>query len=239
MVSAQLIFNVSLLGLCYLYIVAIILIASKIKDRVPSNFSRKFLHIMIGNFVFIIPFFTLTSFPLNFPFFVASPFIIVTFLFSPSSPVDLSNKVKGLAEITGGGHKYGLLLYAISYTLLALFFSSKPWVLAAGILPMAYGDAIASLVGQKIGRHKYNVFSTKSIEGSLAMFATCFLGMLVVLPFFAWFSSLSYIGFALASLCAAVVATVCEGLSPKGFDNLTVPLFSALTFLLIIGGLIS
>lgn len=75
--------NVGLLGACYLYIIAIILITGKIKDRIPANLSRKFLHIMIGNFIFIIPFFTLRTFPLSFPFFVASPFVLVTFVFSP------------------------------------------------------------------------------------------------------------------------------------------------------------
>ena len=214
----------------------IILVTNKIKDRVSTNFSRKFLHIMIGNFIFVIPFFTLRSFPLSFPFFVAAPFILVTFLFSPLSPVDLSSRVSGLAEVTGGGHKFGLVLYAVSYSFLALFFSTEPYVLAAGILPMAYGDAAASLVGQKLGRHKYNVFGAKSLEGSMAMFLTCLFGLLALMLFFVYLYPISIFDFAVASLGAAVVATACEALTPRGFDNLTVPLCSAVVFLLLIGG---
>jgi dolichol kinase len=191
---------------------------------------------MIGNFIFIIPFFTLATLPLNFPLFVASPFILLTFLFSPLSPVDLSQKISGLAEITGGGHKYGLVLYAISYSILALFFSTKPYIISAGILPMAYGDAAASLIGQKFGRHKYNIFGTKSLEGSGAMFTVCICGLMACLLFFSHLYPISISTFALASLGAAAVATVCEALTPKGFDNLTVPLLSAIVFLLLIGG---
>ena len=235
MTEPQLLFNVGLLGLCYLYIIAIILIASKIKDHMPPNFSRKFLHIMIGNFIFVIPFFTLTTLPLIFPFFVAAPFILVTFLFSPLSPVNLSGKISGLAEITGGGHKYGLVLYAVSYSILALFFSSKPYIIAAGVLPMAYGDAAASLIGQKFGRHKYNISSLKSVEGSITMFVTCLLGLLACLVFFSFLYPISSLNFILASLGTAIVATVCEALTPRGFDNLTVPVFSAVVFLLLMG----
>jgi phytol kinase len=191
---------------------------------------------MIGNFIFVIPFFTLRTFPLNFPFFVAAPFILVTFLFSPLSPIDLSSRISGLAEITGEGHKFGLVFYAISYSFLALFFPTKPYVIAAGILPMAYGDAAASLIGQKLGRHRYNIFGVKSLEGSMAMFATCISGLLVCLLFFSYFYTISIFNFALASFSVAAIATTCEALTPKGFDNLTVPLCSAVMFLLLIGG---
>ncbi len=236
MIDSEILFNLGLLGLCYLYIASIILVTSKIKDHVSANFSRKFLHIMIGNFIFVIPFFTLRTFPLSFPFFVAAPFILVTLLFSPLSPIDLSSKISGLAEVTGGGHKYGLVLYAVSYSFLALFFSKEPYILAAGILPMAYGDAAASLVGQKLGHHKYNVFGAKSLEGSMAMFLTCLFGLLGLLLFFEYLYPISVFDFAMGSLGAATVATVCEALTPRGFDNLTVPLCTAAVFLLLTGG---
>lgn len=237
MTEAQLLFNLGLLSLCYLYVFLIIIVASKLKNRLPSNLSRKFLHVMIGNLIFIIPFFTLTTFPLSFPFFVASPFIILTLLLSPLSPVDLSRKINGLAEITGGGHKYGLVLYAISYSLLALFFSTKPYVIAAGILPMAFGDAAASIVGLKFGRHKITSLDSKSLEGSIAMLVTCFIGLLACGLFFSALYPISILSFALASLGAAVVATVCELFTLGGFDNLTVPIFSSLVFLFLMGAL--
>jgi phytol kinase len=236
MTAPQILMNLGLLGLCYLYIIGIILISGRLKDRLAGNLSRKFLHIMIGNLCFIIPFFSINTFPLNFPFFVAAPFILLTFLFSPWSPINLSDRISGLAEITSGGHKFGLVLYAVSYTILALFFSTKPYIITAGIFPMAYGDAAASLVGQKFGQHQYDVFGKKSLEGSIAMFSICFLGLILSLLFFSYIYPISIFRFLFTSLSVAAIATVCEALTPKGFDNLTVPLLSAAAFMLLIGG---
>jgi phytol kinase len=231
-------FNLALLGLCYLYIVVIIVITGKIKDRLPKNLARKFLHIMIGNFIWIIPFFTYTSFPLNFPFFVASPFILLTLLVSPCTPFKgLTQRLSGLGDVTFGGHTYGLVFYAISYTILAALFSDKPWIIAAGIIPLAYGDAAASIVGLKWGRHQFNVCAKKSVEGSIAMFVVCFLVIAASLIFFGFLYPLPILNFFLASLGAAVVATICEAFTPRGLDNVAVPLLSALSFLLLMGGL--
>lgn len=234
----ELLFNITLLCLCYLYIIGIILATGIINHRLPQNLSRKFLHIMIGNLVFIIPFFTYNTFPVNFPFFVAAPFIMLTFLVSKYSPIkSLSKKMAGLTDVTSGGHEFGLVFYAISYTVLALFFSAQPYIIAAGILPMAYGDAAASLVGQKAGRHQFNLFSKKSLEGSIAMFAVCFLVLLGCLFFFSYLYPFSIFNMAIAAFGVAIVATICEALSPSGLDNLTVPFFSVAVFILIIGGI--
>ncbi len=235
--NTEIISNSVLLTLCYLYIVAIIVIAVKIGARFPTNLMRKFLHVMIGNFVYIIPFFTFTTFPANFPFFVASPFIILTLLASPSSPINLKNKISGLAEITTGGHQFGLVLYAIAYTILAFFFSAKPYVIIAGILPMAFGDAAASIVGQKIGHHQFNIFSKKSLEGTTAMFAITFVSVTLSLLLFSYLCPFSTFTLLEASLGVAATATLLEALTPKGLDNLTVPLISTLVFLLLIGGI--
>jgi len=191
---------------------------------------------MIGNLPFLIPFFSYNTFPLNFPFFVAVPFVFVTFLVSPYSPVkSLSGKMSELTEVTKGGHQLGLVFYAISYTILAWFFSAKPYIIAAGILPMAYGDAAASLVGEKFGKRHFSILAKKSLEGSVAMFAVSFVGLEVGLLFFSAFYPLSLFSLVITALAVAAVATVAEALTPRGFDNITVPVFSALLFLLLKG----
>jgi dolichol kinase len=187
---------------------------------------------MIGNLPFIIPFFTGSIYPAM----VAAPFIVVTFLASPHSPYPgLTDKMKGLADITEKGHSLGLVFYAISYTLLALLFASRPTVVAAGILPMAYGDSLASLLGERYNLGKYKIIAQKSLVGSVAMFLGSSLSFAASLLFFSILYSFSVLDELPAMLAVAVVGTLVEGVSPIGFDNLTVPVFSAAVFFLLGG----
>jgi phytol kinase len=227
--------NALLMLLCYIYIFIIIFVSGRM-DRVlkiSPRSSRKFLHVMIGNLPFIIPFFTLAFFPVL----VAAPFIIITFLATPYSPFkNVNKKLKGLSEITEEGHQWGLVFYAISYTCLAFLFAQKSYIIAVGILPMAYGDAAASIVGEKFGRHKYKLVAKKSLEGSAAMFLVSLAILGVSMVFFSVLYGFSFFSKFLAVVSAAAVATLVEGFSPMGFDNLTIPAFSVLIFLLYGGG---
>jgi hypothetical protein len=108
MSAPEILVNIGLLCLCYFYVIAIIAVTGKINYCLPKSVSRKFLHIMIGNLIFIIPFFSFNVFPVNFPFFVAAPFIFLTFLVSKASPIkNISNKMSGLSDVTSGGHGFG------------------------------------------------------------------------------------------------------------------------------------
>ena len=223
--------NILLMLLCYAYIVALILVS----DRLPlaETAKRKFLHAMIGNLPFIIPFFTAPIYP----FLVASPFILVTFLVTPYSPVKgLGERLLSLANITEEGHHMGLVLYAISYSVLAYLYGMQPYVIAAGILPMAYGDSLAALVGMRHGRHRYRVFETKSLEGSAAMFVASLAAFGISLAYFSYLYGFSLGSQLVPALAVAAVVTVAEAISPKGLDNVLVPIAGALTFVLANGG---
>ncbi|MCK4702382.1 hypothetical protein KAT55_03385, partial [Candidatus Bathyarchaeota archaeon] len=161
--------NLPVMIACYGYIVALIVVAGRLRTHpaVPRGVSRKFLHAMIGNLPLVMPYFTESLFP----FLVASPFIAVTYLVSPYSPwPGFAERMRGLSDITEEGHGTGLILYAVSYSALALLYGTKPYIVAAGILPMAYGDSVAALVGTTYGRHRFRVFEWKSLEGCLGMF---------------------------------------------------------------------
>jgi dolichol kinase len=201
--------------------------------HISVKVSRKVLHALIGNLPLVIPFFTLNIYPVL----VAAPFILVTFLVSPYSPFpNVAKRLTGLAGITEEGHKLGLVFYTVSYTILALAFASKPYVIAAGIFPMAYGDAAASVVGERYGIRRYKIFANKTLEGSAAMFVVSFLSLSIGLLFFSALYQFSIFDKLLATIAATIIATLAESISPLGFDNLIVPLSSALTFIALSGG---
>lgn len=226
----ELLWNLTVMAGCYAYIVALIVISPRL--RLPGKVSRKVLHAMIGNLPLIMPFFTASIYP----FLVASPFILVTLLATPSSPIKLGEKMKGLSSLTEEGHHWGLVLYAISYSALALLFGVKPYIVAAGIFPMAYGDSLAAVFGEYYGKHKYRVFETKSIEGSLGMFLGSFVSLTLAFLYFGLLYPFTFNPL-VPAFAIACLATVVEGVSPKGLDNVAVPLVGAATFLILTGGI--
>ncbi|TFH14504.1 hypothetical protein E4H04_10125, partial [Candidatus Bathyarchaeota archaeon] len=210
--------NIIVMVACYLYIVAVILIAGYLKRGVlDPKTSRKFLHSMIGNLPLIMPFFTQSIFP----FLVASPFIFVTFLATPYSPFPwLTEKLSSLSDLTEEGHHTGLVLYAISYTALAYLFGTQPYIVAAGIFPMAYGDSLAALIGMRYGKTK---LGNKSLEGCAGMFFGSLISLLLGMAYFSSIYGFNFIDQIVPSLLVAIVVTVAEFFSPSGLDNIAVP----------------
>ena len=139
----------------------------------------------------------------------------------------LSYQLPILPGINGvGRHSLGTFFYAISIGLLTAAFwpLDLPQYAALGILVMTWGDGLAALVGQNVGRHPYKILgSQKSVEGSLTMALASFIVSALVLGFAAgWTPSVG-----MTAVVVAIAATLLETLSFYGLDNLTVPLGSA------------
>jgi dolichol kinase len=208
----------------YVY-VAIIFVVAEMFLKARPEVSRKFLHIMVGNMIFAMPFF---SDPWIMVWFLTLPITIALFFLTDYSPIKIKNSV------TESGHALGLFFYAGIWTVLIAIFSNYLWIVALAIVPMVYGDGFAALIGQKFGNIKYTVFGgQKSVEGSLTMFV-----ITTVMSVFVWmvFSTIGYSmpNFNLGAILAiSAVATICEALSYGGIDNLTVPALTSILYYLV------
>lgn len=209
-------------ALVYIYVVILLIITEKLLSKYPKV-SRKVLHIMVGNVAFLLPIFQTKEIM---AFVAAGPFIFFTFLMSPHTPI---KSIRG--KTSAAGHGMGLVYYSITWTVLAYLFFDNMVVVAIGILAMSYGDGFASIIGQKYGKKKYNVFGDeKSYAGSLAMFIFTFITMIVALLYY----GISITFFVILVLVViASVAAIVEGLTPKGLDNFTVPFVAVFIYWLI------
>lgn len=112
-----------------------------------------------------------------------------------------------------------MTFFAVSTLLVCLIFPKGVAILS--ILYLGFGDALASIVGVKWGRHK--VGRRFSVEGSLTFFATCFL-ITLIYPFLNPAFSGSILGLA---FLGGLIGMVSEWLSFRLDDNLVIPLVSA------------
>jgi dolichol kinase len=199
----------------YLYVIVLLFISEKVLIKHPF-FSRKFLHIMVGNVFFLLPLFE-TRWVMA--FLAAAPFIALTFLVSPYSPFKI------VSGTSASGHGLGLVYYSLSWTILALIFFDTPVVIAMGIVAMSYGDGFASLIGSTYGTHKYRILGeTKTLEGSLCMFIVILIMGLVTLYYYHALLNIPVI------ISVALFATLIEGITPKGLDNLTVSFLASFIY---------
>jgi phytol kinase len=132
-----------------------------------------------------------------------------------------------LASINGVGRKsFGTFFYAVSIgVLIAWFWALEKYHYAAiGILVMTWGDGLAALVGQRLGRHPYISWGMKkSWEGSLTMTVMSYIVSFLILYSV---QGLSWQTWSIPFV-VAIVATTLEAFSKFGIDNLTVPIGSA------------
>ncbi len=206
----------------YAYVAVLLLVSEKVLHRYPL-FSRKFLHIMVGNVLFILPLF---EHAWVMSLVAAAPFIPLTFLVSPYSPLHV------VSGTSSAGHRLGLVYYALSWTALAWVFFEQPVVIAVGIVAMSYGDGLASLVGVRYGRRIYNVSGDKkSVIGSCTMLVATIAVSGVAVAYYHFLH-----GAALPPLwvlpLAGAVATLAEAVTPRGLDNLATSLSAALLYYL-------
>jgi phytol kinase len=133
------------------------------------------------------------------------------------------------AMMSSNRSNLGTVYFPISFAvILAVFWgnptmpTTHPHLIVAALMPMTWGDALAAVVGERIGRHRYTILGhTRSLEGSFVMLVVSALATWLALGSLS--SSAAYV-----AIIVAWGATLIEAISPWGIDNLTVPAVSAL-----------
>ncbi len=146
-----------------------------------------------------------------------------------SSKIKLINKYifraeEQLKESAGVPYVMGLLLTLISF----------PKVVAlVAIYTLAVADPLSAIIGIRFGKKK--ISENKSFEGSGAFFLSSFI--ITFLVFFWWSSYLEIMlgPLLLLSFLVAICTTLFELIPLRIDDNLTIPLFTAGTTLLLCG----
>lgn len=190
--------------------------------KLERVFTRKFIHVGVGSYAFIAYWCFEGSWTVLIP---PASFIIVNAL-SFKWALIKSMEIEDRSNL-------GTIYYPVSICLLLILFWKSPYWIAplVGTLVMALGDGFASIIGNVAGKHTYSVWkSKKSFEGSTAMFVFSAAAVFLILTVMTDVPAGTVI---YRALVTAAVATVVEGCSPMGTDNLTVPILSALFYRLI------
>ena len=208
--------NTNLLATIYsfIYMLAIIAVAFVLYrfTKIGSEGVRKFIHILVSGWVLI-----LVNCYDSLAWAVIGP---VTFIFLNAAFV-----YSGFSKYLGMGNRKrdnGLIYYPLSILVLVIMMYNglaDERIVISSVLMMGFGDGLAALIGSRFGRHGYSfIGGKKSLEGTLTMFAVSLTILLVVYPEGPWY----------VSLLIAIFATLLENITPLGFDNISVPLLSAL-----------
>lgn len=214
----------------YGYVVAIVLLASLLRSKMKNP--RKIVHIMTGGIVF---FWWLFDTQWVMSLLAAFLFVPILLLFTPISPIKRLRD-SSLGGISSQGHPYGLVMYAISWTIIAWFLFDDLFAASVAIAAMSFGDGMGDLIGSRFGKRLY--LPHRSLEGSLAVFLATFVAVIMI----GWFY-FDVIGYSMTfqpvimpvfATGIALIVSCLEGITPGMIDNLVLPL-SIGTFLHMIG----
>jgi phytol kinase len=184
------------------------------KHILDDEGARKFVHISVSNWWFFVLFFNELFYALIAP--VA--FILLNYL-------SYKNNIFKALERSGKSD-LGTVYFPISLLILVLFTflvgvdKVYQFAAATGILVLGYGDGLAAVIGKKFGKKK--LIHGKSLLGSSVMFIVSILVTITVLLIYQ--PALPLYVFILTVILVAITATLVELFTPKGLDNLTIPL---------------
>ncbi len=214
------------LAISFAFVFAVIAVSAVARRMGMSDKgARKIVHIGVGHWIL----FALWLFP-DWYFAIIGPvcFIILNYL-------SYKRNIFGESMELSGENTPGTVYYSIALTILVLFFWTVPPVnyrpiAILGILALAWGDGMASVVGERWGFGEFCIAGNrKTLTGSLAMWLFSAVVLSVVPPLFMGLDwGISIVGAVLFGFIAAVA----EAVTPFGLDNLTIPIVVSFSYLL-------
>jgi dolichol kinase len=214
--------DILVLFLTYVYLFAALGATEWLRQRqgYSVEFTRKIVHIAAGMTAYVLLFFDNRWIALIPP---ASFILLNTISYWKGTFAAMETGEKG---------RLGTIYFPIAFTIIAALLWDEQALMVASLMPMTWGDALAAVIGRRIGRREFSVLGSKrSLEGSLTfllvtLVATALpLALIPGTPFPGWDALPVALG-------AALAATVAEAVSPWGIDNLTVPAVSTLALVL-------
>jgi dolichol kinase len=212
--------NITITGLTFIYVFGLVAFINWCVTRsyLSAEISRKITHIGAGSLIAFLPLYNDTHLSkyLNVTILVVWMFLLIQKGFFASA------EDEAVKTMTRNGDRKELLKGPLYFVIVAIicgifFYKTFPGIVA--IATLGWGDGIAPIIGYRYGKLKYQVFSNKSVEGTLSMFLFAFAANI----FFLWLIIPHELNITRV-LMITIIATVVEGCSPKEVDNLLVPL---------------
>lgn len=211
--------NIWGLVLSYILVFLIIGISTALQKfkLVGDEGARKFIHIGVSNWWILAMLFFNGENAIWYAIVPPITFILLNYYSYKT------NLIKSM-ERSGNGN-LGTVYFPISLLILVIFtfgVINRPEIGAIGILVLGYGDGLAAVIGKAYGKRK--LVNNKSLEGSLTMLFASLIVVIIILLL----TGYGLVTTLLVAVIISIASTLIELYTPKGLDNLSVPLFSSL-----------
>ncbi|MGB3758196.1 MAG: phosphatidate cytidylyltransferase [Rivularia sp. (in: cyanobacteria)] len=216
---SPLIQNLIVTALTFIYVFGLLAILNfcVTKFNLPQDISRKITHIGAGSLIVFLPLYNDSHWSkyLNVTIFIVWIILLI------QKGLFASDDDEAVKTMTRNGEKSELLKGPLYFVIVAticgtLFYKTFPGIMA--IATLGWGDGIAPIVGSRYGKLKFEILSSKSVEGSLSMLLAAFAAS----SFFVWLIIPNELDI-LRILLLSTIATVVEACSPKEIDNILIP----------------
>jgi phytol kinase len=180
--------------------------------------SRKIAHIGAGVVTSCLPFLVTLPMALFFSLFFALLMLI-------------SQRYRLIKSVYEDKEGLGSLYFPLGMGFAALFFWGTPVIFSGAALLFAIPDGISGYIGKHFGHHAYSITGTKTVEGSVAFFASA---LMVFLAWIILFNLEPDNILILKGIVLALFLTIIKGTLGKGLDNLFLPVAAGWFLLLFI-----